>query len=383
MCSLEALLLVLCGLWAAGAALARPLLGAQRWDMYSGDLKWTGQQELGFVAGGPGFLAPLEWHHRAPVFCRPQPSNRRAPLVFNHPFEPSVLQAAMDAEIEYAFGAGLDFWIFNTPARSLVGGGSAADGTGAWDLHNNLDAYLKHTGARKPKFVTALFGFSALNYSRSSVDVMLDEVLGYMQLPHWQVSASRPAAFPSSAQFAIQTKRSVRGRRCWTSALSYRCSSRGSSKQIWSTRATQPSACPSPSSSATYDSAHWRRGCRTPTSLPRARATAPRTPREHSAEEVSLSRHSPASLSYGAQDLSGSRSIERLILVRPRSYYKAGGFDAMSDYQAGYGGAMCERGACPSYKQATESLLRAYRSRFDAAAQDANISYVPPMDNQM
>lgn len=70
-------------------------------------------------------------------------------------------------------------------------------------------------------------------------------------------------------------------------------------------------------------------------------------------------------------------------LLRLRRYYKAGGFDAMSDYQAGYGGAMCERGGCPSYKQATESLLDAYRSRFDAASQDTKISYVPPMDNQM
>ena len=188
------------GRWATGAAPARrPLLGAQRWDMYSGDLKWTGQQELGFVAGGPGFLAPLEWHHRAPFFCRPDPSNRSAPLVFNHPFDLSVLQAAMDAEIEYAYGAGLDFWIFNTPARSLVAGGSVADGTGAWDLHNNLDAYLKHQGL-KPKFVTALFGFSALNYSRTSVDVMLDEVLTYMQLPHWQVSALQATSGSLSAQ---------------------------------------------------------------------------------------------------------------------------------------------------------------------------------------
>jgi hypothetical protein len=52
----------------------RPLLGAQR-DMYSssGDGHWTGQQELEFVPGRAAFLAPPEWHHRAPFFCQSQP----------------------------------------------------------------------------------------------------------------------------------------------------------------------------------------------------------------------------------------------------------------------------------------------------------------------
>ena len=88
--------------------------------------------------------------------------------------------------------AGLDFWIFNTPTRSLVPGNSTS-GLGAWNLHNNLDAYLAHKGPNKPNFVTALFGFAALNYSKSLVDVMLQEVLKYMQLPHWQtVLGGRP-----------------------------------------------------------------------------------------------------------------------------------------------------------------------------------------------
>jgi hypothetical protein len=43
---------------------------------------------------------------------------------------------------------------------------------------------------------------------------------------------------------------------------------------------------------------------------------------------------------------------------------------------------MCERGACPSYKSATEGLLHAYRSAFDTAAKQSNLSYIPPMDNQ-
>ena len=98
----------------------------------------------------------------------------------------------MDEEIKYAFDAGLDFWIFNTPARTLVAGNMSAGG-GAWGLHNNLDAYLTHNGTQKPNFVTALFGFESLGYGRSKVDLMMDEVVGYMQLPHWQtVLGERP-----------------------------------------------------------------------------------------------------------------------------------------------------------------------------------------------
>jgi len=51
---------------------SRPLLGVQRWDMYSGDAHLTGKWELGFLPGAQGFRASKEWHFRAPFFCRPQ-----------------------------------------------------------------------------------------------------------------------------------------------------------------------------------------------------------------------------------------------------------------------------------------------------------------------
>ena len=47
----------------------RPLLGVQRWDMYSGEGA-TQRQELGYLPGRRGFLKPAEWHDRAPFFVR-------------------------------------------------------------------------------------------------------------------------------------------------------------------------------------------------------------------------------------------------------------------------------------------------------------------------
>ena len=47
----------------------RPLLGVQRWDMYSGEGA-TQRQELGYLPGRLGFLKPAEWHDRAPFFVR-------------------------------------------------------------------------------------------------------------------------------------------------------------------------------------------------------------------------------------------------------------------------------------------------------------------------
>ena len=47
---------------------SRPLLGVQRWDMFSGKGA-TQQKELGYLPGGPGFLRDSQWHKRSPFFC--------------------------------------------------------------------------------------------------------------------------------------------------------------------------------------------------------------------------------------------------------------------------------------------------------------------------
>jgi len=168
-----------------------PLLGVQRWDMYSG--KGTTQgQELGYLPGEQGFLKPEEWHDRAPFFCRRtadvdwvQHPADAGPLWFNYPFDQSLLREAMDQEIDFATEAGVDFFIFNGPTRTLYANG--------WELHNNLDAYLNNTREDKTKFVFALYGHDAIDYGRTKVNLMLDEIIAYMQLPSWQkVKGNRP-----------------------------------------------------------------------------------------------------------------------------------------------------------------------------------------------
>ena len=47
----------------------RPLMGLQRWDMYSGEGA-TYRQELGYLEGAQAFLKPEQWWHRAPFFTR-------------------------------------------------------------------------------------------------------------------------------------------------------------------------------------------------------------------------------------------------------------------------------------------------------------------------
>ena len=88
--------------------LDRPLLGVQRWDMFSGKGA-TQAQELGYEPGGAGFLKPEEWHWRAPFYCRRTEdvdwvnhATDAGPLWFNYPFSESVLQEAMDKEIDFA-----------------------------------------------------------------------------------------------------------------------------------------------------------------------------------------------------------------------------------------------------------------------------------------
>ena len=70
----------------------RPLLGVQRWDMFSGKGA-TQRKELGYLPGGPGFLKNAQWHNRVPFFCQRttdvtwvQHPADAGPLWFNHSF---------------------------------------------------------------------------------------------------------------------------------------------------------------------------------------------------------------------------------------------------------------------------------------------------------
>lgn len=172
---------------------ARPLFGVQRWDMYSGKGA-TQKQELGYLPGGQGFLKDPEWHDRAPFFCRlskdvdwvKHPADA-GPLWCNYPFSKEYLQKAMDREIRFAYDAGIDFFVYHGPARKLL--------ANSWELKNNLDAHMasKIPEARKMNFTWALYGHSAINYTRRKVKRMMDETIEYIKMPNWQtVMAGRP-----------------------------------------------------------------------------------------------------------------------------------------------------------------------------------------------
>jgi hypothetical protein len=193
----------------------RPLLGVQRWDMYSGKGA-TQQQELGYLAGKQGFLKDPQWHERAPFFCRLTEDVdwvahpvEAGPLWFNYPFSQELLQASMDQEIRYAYNAGIDFFIYNGPARKLI--------ANAYELKNNLDCHVasKIPEARQMKFVWALYGHGTIHYTRSKVAAMMDETIEYLKMPNWQkvmdnrplVIVLRPELFRSDLQAARGAKR--------------------------------------------------------------------------------------------------------------------------------------------------------------------------------
>jgi hypothetical protein len=78
---------------------ARPLVGAIRWDAWHG------------ARGSPGMavqrsLSPKKWHHRLPFFGRVISDSEVS--------VDGASQGVMDREIEYASGAGLDYWAFVT-----------------------------------------------------------------------------------------------------------------------------------------------------------------------------------------------------------------------------------------------------------------------------
>jgi len=174
-------------------ARGRPLLGVQRWDMYSGKGA-TQRQEIGYLPGKQGFLKDPKWHDRAPFFCRltrdvnwvRHPKNA-GPLWCNYPFDRRYLQKAMDQEIRFAHNAGIDFFIYHGPARKLF--------ANSWELKNNLDAHMasRIPEARKMNFVWALYGHAAIHYTRGKVKLMMDETIQYIRMSNWQkVMDDRP-----------------------------------------------------------------------------------------------------------------------------------------------------------------------------------------------
>jgi len=193
----------------------RPLLGVLRWDMYSGKGA-TQQQELGYLPGKRGYLKDPEWHDRAPFFCRltedvdwVEHPAQAGPLWFNYPFSQELLQDSMDQEIRYAYDAGIDFFIYNGPARNLV--------AKAYELKNNLDCHVasKIPEAAKMNFVWALYGHNSIHYTRGKVAAMMDETIAYLKMDNWQkvmydrplVIVLRPERFRSDLQAASGDKR--------------------------------------------------------------------------------------------------------------------------------------------------------------------------------
>jgi hypothetical protein len=107
------------------AAVRRPLLGVIRWDMFTGHPFTTQTQEF-------GFLKPEKYHWRAPFFVR-RTGNPDAPLTFNPEYRREVYQEAMEQEIAFAAGAGIDYWAFGYERR----GAPARRG-----LQDAIEAYL-------------------------------------------------------------------------------------------------------------------------------------------------------------------------------------------------------------------------------------------------
>jgi len=172
----------------------RPLIGVERWDMYSGD-GYTQDQELGYLPGGSAYLKPEEWHVRAPFFCRltkdvtsVKHPEGAGPIWFNYPYNQELLQKSMDQEIRYAYDAGIDFFIYHGPSDRLTHGG--------WGLLKNLHAQMSSQipEAKKMHFVWALYGENpAMKYTSSRVATMMDETIEYIKMPNWQrVMDDRP-----------------------------------------------------------------------------------------------------------------------------------------------------------------------------------------------
>jgi hypothetical protein len=174
----------------------RPTIGVIRWDMYSG-MGATQAQELGYLSGGSGFLAPTQWNWRAPFFCRYTndvtwvdhvANGAVGPLWFNSEQEFSLTQEAMEQEIAFAgtADAGLDYWIFGTLPASA--------GANGWGVYWNLDAFLESERRLEINY--------ALMYRLDSVggwaqfDLAVEELVWHAKQPNYQtVLDGRPLIY--------------------------------------------------------------------------------------------------------------------------------------------------------------------------------------------
>ncbi len=141
------------------------ILGVLRWDMHD-DTGVTPQEQ--------GFLK--DWHKRWPFYAKLE--NGR--LTFRR----YDMARRMQLEINYAQKAGIDYWIFNGPARTLVPNG--------FGLHKSLYAYLRNKSNHKVNFVQALFaGENArakgiVNCRRDHTEKQMKEILQRMKNARWQ-----------------------------------------------------------------------------------------------------------------------------------------------------------------------------------------------------
>lgn len=174
----------------------RPTIGVIRWDMYSG-MAATQAQELGYLPGDYGFLAPAKWNWRAPFFCRytndvpwidHAANGAVGPLWFNSEQEFLLTQEATEQEIAFAgtAGAKLDYWIFGTAPASAGGNG--------WGLYWNLDAFLESERKLEINY--------ALMYRLDSVDdwaefnLAVEELVWHAKQPNYQtVIGDRPIIY--------------------------------------------------------------------------------------------------------------------------------------------------------------------------------------------
>ncbi|QHI68489.1 sulfatase-like hydrolase/transferase [Tichowtungia aerotolerans] len=174
----------------------RPTLGVIRWDMYSG-MAATQGQELGYLPGDSGFLAPEKWNWRAPFFCRytndvpwidHAANGAIGPLWFNSEQEFSMTQEATEQEIAFAgtTGAKLDYWIFGTAPASAGGNG--------WGLTWNLDAFLESERRLEINYAM-MFRLDSVD-DWAEFDLAVDELVWHAKQPNYQtVMGDRPIIY--------------------------------------------------------------------------------------------------------------------------------------------------------------------------------------------